>query len=190
MECMVFFLLFVFLIVDGIGDPIWSLGHSVVDTGLTAFCTWVTGWHDAYKGPPALNFGHERTPRIPLTRVFAPTIVASTDHFVIDYDVDALVSMPSLTLSIFNHRNIHNLKNYKKKWWNKYWFMSIKFFLTKVQTITQLCTTSSIINNKYIVPCIFTRFISCHHHILNSNFIKIRRTILVVWPDVIIRFNS
>ena len=111
----VFFLLFVFLIVDGIGDPIWSLGHSVVDTGLTAFCTWVTGWHDAYKGPPALNFGHERTPRIPLTRVFAPTIVASTDHFVIDYDVDALVSMPSLTLSIFNHRNIHNLKkNYKK----------------------------------------------------------------------------
>ena len=110
-----FFFFFVFLIVDGIGDPIWSLGHSVVDTGLTAFCTWVTGWHDAYKGPPALNFGHERTPRIPLTRVFAPTIVASTDHFVIDYDVDALVSMPPLTLSIFNHRNIHYLKkNYKK----------------------------------------------------------------------------
>ena len=111
----VFFFFFVYLIVDGIGDPIWSLGHSVVDTGLTAFCTWVTGWHDAYKGPPALNFGHERTPRIPLTRVFAPTIVASTDHFVIDYDVDALVSMPSLTLSIFNHRNIHNLKKLQKK---------------------------------------------------------------------------
>ena len=113
--CVCFFIFFFFLIVDGIGDPIWSLGHSVVDTGLTAFCTWVTGWHDAYKGPPALNFGHERTPRIPLTRVFAPTIVASTDHFVIDYDVDALVSMPSLTLSIFNHRNIHNLKRSDEK---------------------------------------------------------------------------
>ena len=38
----------IFLCIDWIGYPIWGFCHPMVDSGLTPFCTWVTGRDNAY----------------------------------------------------------------------------------------------------------------------------------------------
>ena len=102
------------LIVDWIRYPIWGLGDPMVDTGLTPFCTRISGRYYSNQGPTPLNFCHQGTPRVPLTAVFAPAVVAGAHHLVVDDHVDALVAMPTFTLTIVNHGNVNHLKIIKK----------------------------------------------------------------------------
>ena len=85
----------------------------MVDAWLPSFCTGVAGGYDADKGPPAFDFGHQRPSRVALAGVFATPVIAGTHHLVVDDHIDALVAMPTFTLTIGNHRNVNHLKQNK-----------------------------------------------------------------------------
>ena len=46
-----------------------------------------------------------------LAGVFTPVVISGADHFVVDDDVNTLVSVPLLALSVVYHWNINNLEN-------------------------------------------------------------------------------
>ena len=82
----------------------------MVYPGLAGLGAAVACADQAYEGPAAVVFHHERAPAVPLAAVLAPPIVAGAHHLVVDDHVDALVAMPTFTLTIVNHGNVNHLK--------------------------------------------------------------------------------
>ena len=48
-----------------------------------------------------------------LATVFSPTIISGTNHFIIDHNINAFVSMPTFTFTVVDEWNINNLQRNK-----------------------------------------------------------------------------
>ena len=48
-----------------------------------------------------------------LATVFSTTIISGTNHFIIDHNINAFVSMPTFTFTVVDERNINNLQRNK-----------------------------------------------------------------------------
>ena len=55
-------------------------------------------------------FHHQRSSTVPLAGVLAAVVIPSAHHLVVDDDIDALVPMPLLALSVVYHRDVHHLQ--------------------------------------------------------------------------------
>ena len=73
--------------------------------------TTISSRHESYQSPSSFMLHHQRSTTVALAGVFPPVVISGTDHLVIDDDVNTLVSVPLLALSVVYHWNINNLEH-------------------------------------------------------------------------------
>ena len=57
---------------------------------------------DRNQGPTPLDFCDQGTHRVPMTVLFAPSVVISVHYLIVGYHFNTLVSMPTFTLTNVN----------------------------------------------------------------------------------------
>lgn len=82
----------------------------MIDPRLSSLRARIPRRHDPNQKPPALLLQHQRPPRIPLTTVAAPVLVARAQHLVVDDDPDAFGAMPSFAHPAINYGHLHGLQ--------------------------------------------------------------------------------
>merc|ERR1712165_552567 len=88
---------------DRMTDPVRGICNSVVNARLTTLSARISGRNDANQGPPAIQFGHERSTTVTLAGVLSTSIITGAHHFTINHDIDPFVAVPLLALSVVNH---------------------------------------------------------------------------------------
>jgi len=106
--------------VNGMANPVWSMCNTMIYSWLTSFCTRIACWDYSNQRPSAFHFSHQRSTTIPLATVFSSTIISGTNHFIIDHNINAFVSMPTFTFTVVDERNINNLQCFWSQAWP--WF--------------------------------------------------------------------
>ena len=91
--------------------PITGVGNPMIYARLSLLRTTISSRYKSYQSPSSFMFHHQRSTTVPLAGIFSSVVISSAYHFVIDDNVNTLVSVPLLALSVVYHWNIDYLEH-------------------------------------------------------------------------------